>query len=285
MKNRLIINLILAVFIIALGLIAWLKPGQEEINDSNITGLNVEAIHSIKIKQEHADTIELKRIKNQWELSQPINARALSGKIERLLKISQIKPFVTYPLENASLGQFGLETPVVTLTFNNKTLKIGHTESVQARRYVSNETQLFLLDDTFLHHLTAPVNAYIDTRLLPDGIQIIGLKTPQINLQRQQDNTWQNTQSPTQVLSSDAVQMLLDEWRFARAIDVSTQFAKTSSDQVIISLSNQQKLKFNLIKQKEDVLLISIDKKLAYRFSDTKYKKMTTLPTLDNPDA
>lgn len=285
MKNRLIINLILAVFIIALGLIAWLKPGQEEINDSNITGLNIEAIHSIKIKQEHADTIELKRIKNQWELSQPINARALSGKIERLLKISQIKPLVTYPLENASLGQFGLETPVVTLTFNNKTLKIGHTESVQARRYVSNETQLFLLDDTFLHHLTAPVNAYIDTRLLPDGIQIIGLKAPQINLQRQQDNTWQNTQSPTQVLSSDAVQMLLDEWRFARAIDVSTQFAKTSSDQVIISLSNQQKLKFNLIKQKEDVLLISIDKKLAYRFSDTKYKKMTTLPTLDNPDA
>lgn len=285
MKSRLILNLLLALLLIALGIVVWLKPGHEDIKTSSIVGLNIEAIHTIKIERENANNIELKRIKNQWQLTQPIKVPALAGKIERLLKISQIKPLATYPLEKSSLGQFNLDTPTVRLSFNNKTLNIGNTESVQSRRYVSNNTQLFLLDDTFLHHLTAPVNAYIDTLLLPNGIQISGLQTPEISLKRQEDNTWQHTQSPTDELSSDAVQMLLDEWRFARAINVSTQFVNTNTEQITLSLNNHQKLKFNLIRQKDNVLLISSDKKLAYLFSNTKYKKMTTLPTLDEPDA
>ncbi|MDF1689379.1 MAG: DUF4340 domain-containing protein [Cycloclasticus sp.] len=285
MKNRLILNLLLATILIALGVITWLKPGQQNSPISPITALDINAIQHIKITRKKAQTIELQRVKNKWFIIKPVEALALAGKIERLLKISQIVPAVTYPLDNTSLDKFGLNTPVAQLSFNNETLNIGNTESVHSRRYVSHETQLFLLDDTFLHHLTAPVDAYIDTRLLPDSNQITGLQTPQITLQRQADNTWKNPQTPSVELSSDAVQMLLDEWRFARAINMNTIVNQTPGKPVMISFSEGPSLNFKLIEQQTNVILISTVNKLAYTFSQAKYKKMTTLPTLGDPDA
>jgi len=284
MKIRIIVNLLLIVTVISLGVIAWLKAGQQS-STSRISTLDISAIERIKIIRETAKTIELQRLKSQWVITKPIAAPALTGKIERLIKISQITPPVTYPLKNKDLEPFGLKTPKVQLSFNNETLNIGRTESVHSRRYVSNDSKLFLLDDTFLQHLTAPVDAYIDTRLLADGTQITGLQTPQITLQRRADNTWQNPQAPSDELSSDVVQMLLDEWRFARAINVSSVVNQATSKPVVIHVSKGQPLHFRLIEQQNDIILISSEAQLAYTFSQAKYKKMTTLPRLDKPDA
>jgi len=285
MKTRLIVNLLLALALTTLGFVAWLKPGQEQIKPVQLTSFEMSAIDSITIQRRQAQTIELIRINDEWLITQPINAPALLGKVEQLLKISQIKPPVTYPLDTASLEQFGLKEPIVSLTFNNETLLIGRTESVQSRRYVSKEKQLYLLDDTFLHHLTAPLSAYIDNRLLPDGAQIISIQTPALHLQQKDDNSWQNELSPLDVLSPDAVQMLFDEWRFARAITVDNQSEQTISEQITITLDNNKTMAFGVIKQGSNVILVSSEKKLAYTFSVDKYEQMTTLAQLDANDA
>ena len=285
MKNRLLINLLLALLVITLSLVAWLKPGQDKDQKTSISSLDIAAINTIRIARKDASFIELKRQANRWQLTQPIKAPALTGKVERLLKISQIEAPVSYALDRSSLNQFGLNPPTVQLSFNQETFNIGSTESVHSRRYVSNNEQLFMLDDTFLHLLTAPVNTYIDTRLLPDDIQITHLQTPQITLQKADDNTWRNLNAPADELSSDTVQMLLDEWRFARAITVSTQAYETADGIVTLSFKQHPKMRFKLIQQKDDIILISQQSKLAYRFSSVKYNKMTTLPTLDNSNA
>ncbi|MDX2425183.1 MAG: DUF4340 domain-containing protein [Cycloclasticus sp.] len=285
MKKRLIINLLLVLLVTALGLVAWLKPGQEEALTVRVTTLDLAAINSISIEREQAETIQLRREKNQWLITKPITALALAGKIERLIKISQITPPVRYPLDSASLKEFGLKPPRARIQFNEQALSIGGTESVHSRRYVSDDTQLYLLDDTFLHHLTAPVTAFIDTRLLPDGAQISSLQTPTIKLQQNKDNSWQNSLKPAEKLSADAVQMLFDEWRFARAISVSTQWENAQGEEISLTLNNDQTLDFTLVRQPNDVLLISSDKKLAYTLSADKYQKMTTLTPIDDSDA
>ncbi|ORU93536.1 MAG: hypothetical protein A6F70_05905 [Cycloclasticus sp. symbiont of Bathymodiolus heckerae] len=285
MKNRLITNLLLATLVITLGLVTWLKPGQEISNDRRITSQDMGAINTIRIERESAETLVLKQENKQWQITKPFSAPALPGKIERLLKISQIKPPVSYPLNINELEAFGLRSPTARIIFNGEALSIGQTESVHSRRYVSNIQQLFLLDDTFLHHLTAPVDTYIDTRLLPDNIQITGLQTPNITLHSDENNIWHHKQNPSLDTSSDAVHMLLDEWRFARAIHVKYQPEKITGEDVTIHLSDNKKFSFTLIRQKDDIILISSDSKLAYTLSQTKYKKMTTLPNLDTNDA
>lgn len=285
MRNRLIINLLLTALVIALGLVAWLKPGQQSVQVTTVIALDINAINSLRIERKDNESITLKRHHQQWLITQPFNAPALNGKIERLLKISQIKPPVRYPLNQQKLARFGLNTPAASITFNDKTLSLGNTESVNSRRYASNGKQLYLLDDTFLHHLTAPVDAYINSRLLADNVQITGLQTPHIHLQQNDGYIWKNQRTPAIELSSDSVQMLLDEWRFARAITVHHQPKRANESNVIINFNKQPAVAFTLIDNDDDITLIAIKSGLAYTFSKAKYKKMTTLPKLDENDA
>jgi hypothetical protein len=285
MKSRLIINALLLLVITALGLIAWLKPGQDSTDMARLTPFDMAAIHSISIETKQLEAIQLILLKDQWQLTQPIQAPALLGKVERLLKISQITPPVSYPLEPSVLSSFGLDKPIVRLKFNNKTLSIGKTESVNARRYVSDDQHVYLLDDTFLHLLTAHLDSYIDTRLIANNIQIVGLQTPALHLQQKADGSWLNKQRPSDELSSDAVQMLLDEWRFARAISVSSQPQQTSGEKITLTSSDGHELVFQLIKQKNNLVLVSQNTQLSYTFSHDKYTKMTTLTPTNKPDA
>jgi len=283
-KKRLLINLCLVLLITSLGLIAWLKPGQEITPETRITSLDISVIDSIRIERKNKDNLVLKRKNQAWHITHPFNAPALPGKIERLLKISQIKPPVTYPLDESLLEQFGLHTPSVQLEFNNEILSIGKTESVNARRYTRNDKQFFLLDDTFLHHLTAPAEAYIDTRLFAENVQITGLQTPEIELQRNSDNIWNDAKKPSNSLAPDAVNMLLDEWRFARAIHVEHRPEEVKGEAITLHFNNKA-IHFKLLRQAGTVTLISTDSNLAYTLSSDKYKRMITLPVLDNNDA
>jgi len=280
MKKRIIINLSLLILLLALAAIAWLKPGQPIREQDALVPIGIASIDSIRIERAQAKTIELNK-HQQWRLTAPIKANALAGKLERLLRISQIKPVSSYPLDPESMQRFGLQPAVAKIYFNDVEVLIGHTESVNSRRYASSGGQLHLLDDTFLHHLTAPLSAYIDNRLLADGSQLIALQTASLNLQRGDDNSWQNTFLPAQSVSADAVQILFDEWRFARAISVNEQLSTETGESIRLQLSSQQVIQFNLIRQQNKVLLVDNNTRLAYQFSLDKYQQMSTLSELE----
>lgn len=285
MKSRLIINAILAAVLITLAVIITLKPKPKNAAPSALVAINSHDIKTITIKRKDNESLHFSLENGHWVIDQPIQAPALIGKIERLIKIAQIKPPVSYPLEGISLGDFGLLDPKTSIQFNSSSLNIGLSESVHSRRYVSDNQQLYLLDDTFIHHLTAPLSAYIDTRLLPNNIQIVRLQTPSFDLQQKPDHSWVNKQLPTDELSADSIQILFDEWRFARAIKVTPQLQKVAGKPIIITLSNQNRLEFTLIQGEKTMTLISSKNKLAYTFSHHKYLKMTTLLTLNPNDA
>lgn len=286
MKSRLIINLLLLLLAIGLGLVAWLKPGQQQSQRLQLTTLDPHSIQLIRIERQAGDSIVFKHLNGQWRLTQPIKAAALNGKVERLLKISQIRPAVSYPLDANALSRFGLLNPMARLSFNDTHLAIGSTESMNSRRYISDDTQLYLVDDTFLHHLTAPIDDYLDTRLLADGVQITQLQTPQLQLQQNKSGHWQNLLQPNDEVSADAVQMLFDEWRFARAIHVSHRPSSTTiGEDILITLSSGETKGFSVIRQQNEVILVANDTPLAYTLSFDKYQKMSQLTKPTAPDA
>jgi len=277
MKKRLLTNLALLVLLLSLAGFIWLQSEQEVLPKQRLVNIDIKAINRIRIERLPMDTIELSKHQQHWTLSAPIKVNALAGKVELLLKISQITPPVSYPLDEASIQRFGLQAPIARISFNDTELLIGKTENVNSRRYISTGNQLFLVDDTFLHHLTAPLSAYIDNRLLPDDVQITALTTPSIQLQQAEDHSWRNLLKPKQELSADAVQILFDEWRFARAISVKTIVDNEQGETINLQFNKQESMHFSLIKKADTVLLINNDKQLAYSFSHQKYQQMTSL--------
>ena len=284
MNKRLVINLLLITFLCGLVLIVWLKPGQQQEKPIKLTNIELSAIHTISIQRKNNDNIVIALENGRWNITSPIQAPGLTSRIERLLKISQINVTTHYPIENQPLEKFNLAQPNTKVNFNDTVLSIGNTEPVQQRRYVANTTSLFLVDDTFTHHLNAPLSQYIDTQLFSDDIQIKELKTPTIHLRRQPDNTWQTYPvNSIEPLSADAVQTLLDEWRFARAINVNFKKTVRKKPDVIVTLNNGDKYTYILSKTPNGVTLTATDSQLNYHLSAEKYKNMTELRNL--PDA
>ena len=283
-NKRVLTNIVLAVCVCGLAAFTWLKPGRQLIDATRLTNLAPDSINRISIKRINTDSLELAKKEQQWQITSPLQALALPGKVERLLKISQIKALAEYPLDDTLRQNAGLLIAKTSISYNNTRLTLGGTEPVQSRRYVANSDTLFLVDDTFIHHLTAPIDAYIDTRLFTDNIQINELKTPELHIRRQQNNTWQTISSinPLTDLSADAVQILLDEWRFARAIRISIKETNLAPSVTII-LDNGERISLALSKQANGVSLTPTNSSLNYHFSDDKYKKMTTVA--DQPDA
>lgn len=278
MQKRLIINLALTLLLAILVLLSWFKPGINVEKPTLLTHLSLEEITQITIKPNNAKTITLVKINDNWRLTQPISAPALPGKVERLLKISQIKTQANYPLDKDNLSQFGLDKPRLTLQFDHVELQLGKTSTVDFYRYISNGKQLLLVDDTFIHLLNKQYNDYIDTRLLADNIQIIGLSTPSLDLVKKEDNSWEDLTNINKEISSDTVHILLDEWRFARAIRVKAHSTLTPTQWITLKLSDGATLTYGLTKNKHDIILSSTEQQLDYYFSADKFTKMTQRP-------
>lgn len=288
MNNRLYINAALLLLLGGLSLLVLFDANQPPEKAPQLTTFDTSNIDNIQIKQKNGAQISFQLNNGNWRLTSPLSANALNEKIERLLKISQIKIQANYPLDSEQLNIFGLSSPIVELHFNDTKLLIGKIDPVNQRRYISRGSQLFLVDDTFLHLLTKNPNAYIDNRLLPDDAQIVGLTTSEFELIQQEDSSWVDaldTRSATpKTLSSDTVQILLDEWRFARAISVNetntkdTNIQNTHSEDIFLTMENGTNLHFVLRKTSSGAILSSPKHQLEYHISLNKLKLLLSLP-------
>jgi hypothetical protein len=279
-------NAALLLLLGGLTLLVLFDANQQPAKAPQLTSLNILDINSIQIKQKNGAAISFQLNNKNWQLTSPISVNALNEKIERLLKISQIKVQANYPLDSDQLSIFGLNPPLVELHFNDTKLFIGKIDSVNQRRYVSHGTKLFLVDDTFLHLLTNKPHSYIDTRLLPDNVEVTGLATPEFELIQQNDGSWidalDTSSTEQKALSSDNVQLLLDEWRFARAISVNTTPSNdnihTTNSDIFLNLANGENLHFIVKTTNNDAILSSPRRQLDYHFSLSKLKQLLNLP-------
>ncbi|ORU89467.1 MAG: hypothetical protein A6F71_00430 [Cycloclasticus sp. symbiont of Poecilosclerida sp. M] len=279
MGNRLLLNLMLMVLgSLLLGLI-WLTQDKGSEQTLHLSKLDITLIQSITIQRKNQETVELVKAGNEWNMIAPFSVKALSGKIGRLLKISQIKASAKYPLVEDKKKLYGLDQARAQVSFDKTQLTIGKTNPVGQRRYVSDGTSIYLVDDAFLHHLTAPATDYIDTRLLISNSPIIKIETPQYTISQQTDSIWTDEVSPENSLSPDSVQILLDEWRFARAIQITKTTYQPVDFSIKIIFEDNKEHEFLVTKKQNEVYLATTNNnQLSYVFSLDKFNKLTTPP-------
>jgi hypothetical protein len=281
MHSRFLINALLVIFGSLLLSLIWLTQETDSKSSIHLTTLDPAAIQTISIQRQKKEALTLVKSNGQWRLNAPFSARALSGKIERLLKISQIKAIARYPMLEEKKKLYGLVKPHAQISYNDTTISIGKTNPVAQRRYVSDGRYLYLVDDTFLHHLTANTTDYVDTLLFENTVSPIRIQTESFTLSQQADFTWINEDDPSELLAADSVQMLLDEWRFARAMRVLKMDGQLSESEITLTLENGQERIFDVYKLENTVVLQANESGLGYEFSTEKYALLTSLITLE----
>jgi hypothetical protein len=283
MSNRPVLNLVLLLVLGGLILLVWFEPGKETSPlPDNLSNLHAEDIQRLRIHRSDGD-IAMQKHGARWRLTQPLSAAADQGRIDRLLDILSTSSHAQYPLAEVDAAQLGLSPAQYQLQLNDLLMEFGGTEALQQRRYVLINDTVHLITDRYQHYLQAKLVDFIDKQLLPADIEISGLRLPDLEL-RFVDQRWQIAGASSSA-SPDSLQMLLDEWRHARALRVSLDPLSDPAQNIFLELKNSgEVLHYLLHRSADEIIFTPQNGSINYHFPLDSGQRLLKLPSTSTRD-
>ena len=179
MKNRLLLNSLLLIIIIALALFVWLKPNEEK-QVSKISQLSRNDITSIYIHRSDKPDIQLEKKAKHWVMTAPYSATVTASKVTLLQTLVSEPIKSEYSAQGKDLKKFGLEPEKISIQFNQESKIIfGISHPVSYDRYLLKDNKILLISDTVSGAMKADVASFLSTQLVPKGSQISKIVLPE----------------------------------------------------------------------------------------------------------
>ena len=255
MGRRTLLNVWLAIALLALVWVVWREPGHEPQPPAvKLTALSPADINKIVITN-HNGTITLTKQGGTWQLSQPVEVAANGVRVDDVLELLQTKSLSHFPAAGRDLSEYGLAKPAVKLHLNDTEILFGGLTPVDQQRYVKVGDAIHLIADRYMFELTGDAAAWVSRNLVPPDKQIVTLQLPDRKLARNDKGEWSETPAEKGV-SPDALLGLVNEWSDAQALRVAPYKKHDGHGEVVIGIAGQtQPLRYRIIARKPELIL------------------------------
>jgi hypothetical protein len=270
MNRRWWLNLGLLTAIGILAAIAVFKPGAEKpAFKPALTALHAEAIQKISIERTGQPPIVLEKTGEQWRLTAPLGARANRFRIEKLVRIANAESEAHLPLDEAALGQYGLDKPLVSVRLDNELIQFGGLHPLNQQQYVRYRDGIHLIGAHYLQAAAARYADFIDTALIEDEREPAAFRLPGLVLTRV-DGNWK-LEPENKDIGSDRVMQFVQEWRHARALAVNRYDGTPVKQRVLIEFGHgtpagRATLEIGIVARTPQLILVRKDEGLQYHF-------------------
>ncbi len=273
MGRRALLNLGLAVTVVALVLVVWFEPGLERDDaPARLTDLAVGDVDRIGIRAGGED-IDLMRTAGQWRMTAPLAAAANGFRIEPLLRVVEARSHTSFRAEADELGRYGLEPPRALLRVNDIEIAFGDTETVDHRRYMLAGGKVHLVDDHYLHRMQAGFPSFVSNSLLPEGARPVAFTFPHFSVTQSADGRWEI--EPERELSMDTLNRFVEGWMHAHAIFVDRHDGGAGQGEITVTLRDtEQPLTFLILGTEVDLVLAPVGSGLAYHLGSEQGERL-----------
>lgn len=281
MTSRTLLNLTLALALAGLIALAIYEPGKNETpGTTRLTQFKPEEIQQIRVQSPGQSEILIEKMNGHWQMQTPFIVSANQQRLTQLLKVLQSKSHATYDAEQVDHKQLQLDTPLLSLTFNNTRLDIGGIAPMGESRYMRISDSVHLITDRYSHLARGPATQLVSPALLHKNASIVALQLPAFKLTLV-DAQWKIENGET-THNPDQLQMLLDEWRHARAASVEIIGTRIKAShktpaKIIKVITRHQNLQFTLLQTDDEIILQRHDLGLQYHFSREMGQRLLTL--------
>lgn len=279
MRSRILLNVFLLATVLALSGVVLLSPEKEPPISIKLTDIEPADIETIRIERPHQETIELKKkARATWWLSQPVAVRGNAQRIEALLDIASTASHTQLDAHAHDLARFGLDRPRVRLRVGNRELFFGDTEPLSGRRYVLTDDRVHLITDQFYHYLNGTVASFVNPVLLEPEAVLVELELPDFHLTFN-GTSWEKSPAHKK-LNEDAASNLIDAWKEARAISVSTYDTTLARENVArVRLEGQESsIRFDITSESQRFVLGRPDLGIQYELDPNAAKHLLSVP-------
>ncbi|MGD2073535.1 MAG: DUF4340 domain-containing protein [Gammaproteobacteria bacterium] len=268
MKSRWIINLVLILAVGALALVAWYEPGIDKAPEAQaITSLDRARINRVRIERAGRDALILSRSDARgWRIEHQPPLPADTLRVDALARLATQEPVRSYLAAELELSRLALDPPQATVLLNDTRLDFGGTEPLEGLRYVRAGARVYLIPDAYQHLIEAGFTGFVRRRLLPEEATVTALSLPGLALTKS-GPAWRV--DPEQEVSADRLQQLIDNWRQAVALSVSSLEAGAQGEPVTLSLADlSREMRFLIGAREPELVLIRPDLGLEYHMGD-----------------
>lgn len=273
------LNIGLALIVLALALVLMFEPGKQPAPEKiRLTTLQQDDITHIHLHREQQPDIVLEKRGQAWFMLEPYQLAANDFRVKSIMQLAAAESHYQYDTASIDLAKFDLKTPSTSVTFNHSlSLELGNSDPIKRLRYVKNGPTLHLITDNVYYNLIATVTSYLSYQLLPPESKFNKLELPRFSMQLEQGR-WTVTPRP-KGLSTDSITELLNEWRYAQALEIEEYTDPKTPAQFKIHLQGQtHPINFTLMQEEDDHYLIRHDLKLKYKISEELAKNLQELP-------
>jgi len=286
MKNRWLLNLALVLLVGALVLVAVFRPGKEpEPAGTPLTALTPESVTTIRLQRPKQADIVLEKKHDTWQLTAPREARANGFRVNELTRLAATPVKTRFPANAAELEKYGMASPLATAVLNDAEIRFGAMHPLSQELYVLHAGQVQLVPATVMRTVLTPLDDWFHPGLLADKTRIVSLQLPGFRLTQNEQGAWVRTPARAN-LSSDRINRFVDEWRYARALSVTSASGKRAAERIAITVADGEKtrvLEFGVLSRKPELVLVRIDEQLEYHFPADAVARLLELNPEQDP--
>jgi hypothetical protein len=282
MTKQNLLNLGLLALIGVLVLFTVYEPGIEKPAVApTLLQLDKAEVKKITIIRDSQQEIELVRQDDDhWQMLAPIQHAADQFRVDSLLRITTLKSLGSFSTDPDKLATYQLDKPRVTLILNHQTrIAFGSSTPLDQRRYVIVNGQVHLITDTLYYHLIGSFPTFLRKQLLDEGSSIEALTLPELKLSWQEER-WQLDPKP-ESFSADQVTRLIDQWKFASALEIKP-YDKKPGGKVVLKLTGiEEPLEYLLTSREPDLILARPELGIQYHLDASSGAKLLQLPSME----
>lgn len=264
------LNFILAAALLALGALAWFKPGSTEAPAGELAfpgAAEATLLRATNTAASNSWTLE-RGADARWTLTAPFRLPADAALVAALLKdLADARAPARYPASALDAKAVGLDAPSLLLEVGTARYAFGGTEPLNYRRYVQHDDQVLLLNDLLYFRMSQGWTNLADKHLLPPGARIEQLELPGVTLSV--DAAGKRTLAPDDPqVSADTLGALLDAWTLQTAMELKPLDPETVAQATLrVTLAGQpQPIEFKVLPSQEGLRLARADLGVEYRF-------------------
>lgn len=246
MHARLWLNVLLLLAVTALG--SWLLLGEPAAPPLPpplaVSTIDPTTVNRIHLGRPGNPDLLLQRSGKTWQMVSPVQARANPFRINSLLSLLQTYSIATV---NADPGTLGLtdNNSVVTLAFDNALFRFGDSNPLDQSRYLLHGNTIHLVEDTLYQQLLQDTGFFVDKRLLSDMEKPVSV----------------TLSDPALSITDPA---LLTRWQQLEADKVSLDDATVSGSELLLEMTNGEKIPFRVHMSSTEIQLLRPDTGLVY---------------------
>jgi hypothetical protein len=251
-------------------LVAYLSktgPAPSPSGMSVVSTMDPALVHHILISRPGKPDVEMARRDRGWMLTRPVLIAANSFRVSSILELPPTPSRSQLNVSEPDLPRYGLAPAQAILALNGSRFLFGDVNPADRGRFLLHGQTVHVVNDTLYQQLLQDAGFFVNPRVLPDGGNLVRIRTPGIELVYR-NGAWEQVDGGNK-LPGDRLAAIAAAWSDLET--ARTSIPVTSGPgvaDILLDTSSGDRIGLSITRSSVTELVLSrTDPHIEYRFS------------------